>query len=473
MSFNIQEQLNRILQEVGLSSADVGGKITFKGADPIYDDVLHLGAISALPTMACAVGAATIWKMRTGESQDLSVDLRKSIHNINPNYKFSPTINGFRYPTATLMGNPFLETMYRTRDGRYVIPTAVYPALMLKWLNFLKCQPNKESVTEAILHWNAQELEDAAAAEKLSISICRTPEEWLQHPAGKYLKDKTLITIEKIGESEPQPFLPAKRPLSGIRVLAPVHAIAGPTVVRSLTEYGADALQITTPNDFEHEMIYDEANIGIRSTWLDFNQPEQNKRAHELATECDVFVENYRTSVMRHFGFTPSELAEKNPGIIYVSVKCYGYGGPWGERAGFDTQGTAASGLTVVEGTPEMPKMPCTTMINDYVTGYFGAVGALAALIKRAKEGGSYHVKVNLTSNAMWCCSLGTLNRNELDFSDTAHHLLPPDIMTRQTALGKICRLASPVELSKTPGNWENPILVPRGSNKPEWLPRT
>jgi hypothetical protein len=60
MSFNIQEQLNHILQEVGLSSADTGGKITFKGEDPIYDDVLRLGAISALPTMACAVGAATI-----------------------------------------------------------------------------------------------------------------------------------------------------------------------------------------------------------------------------------------------------------------------------------------------------------------------------------------------------------------------------------------------------------------------------
>jgi hypothetical protein len=196
-----------------------GGKITFKGDDPIYDDVLRMGAISALPTMACAVGVAAIWKMRTGESQDLSVDLRKSIHNINPIYKFSPTINGFPYSKATLMGNPFLETMYKTRDERYVIPSGVYPAQMLKWLNFLKCQPNKASVTAAILHWSAQELEDAATAEKLPISICRTPEEWLQHPAGKYLKDKPLIAIEKIGESEPQPFLPAKRPLSGIRVL--------------------------------------------------------------------------------------------------------------------------------------------------------------------------------------------------------------------------------------------------------------
>jgi hypothetical protein len=34
--------------------------------------------------MAAAVGAATIWRMRSGRGQDLRLDLRKAIHGINP-----------------------------------------------------------------------------------------------------------------------------------------------------------------------------------------------------------------------------------------------------------------------------------------------------------------------------------------------------------------------------------------------------
>ena len=44
------------------------------------------------------------------------------------------------------------------------------------------------------------------------------------------------------------------------------------------------------------------------------------------------------------------------------------------------------------EGTPAEPKLPVTALINDYITGYMGAAGAAAALLKRATEGGSWHV---------------------------------------------------------------------------------
>jgi hypothetical protein len=41
--------------------------------------------------------------------------------------------------------------------------------------------------------------------------------------------------------------------------------------------------------------------------------------------------------------------------------------------------------------------------MNDYIAGYLGAAGIQAALIRRAKEGGSYHVRVNPMGN--WCAS--------------------------------------------------------------------
>ena len=55
----------------------------------------------------------------------------------------------------------------------------------------------------------------------------------------------------------------AERPFDGIHVLSFTHAVAGPTVGRTLAEHGADVLCATRPNDFEHEFIYVEANVGI------------------------------------------------------------------------------------------------------------------------------------------------------------------------------------------------------------------
>ena len=50
-----------------------------------------------------------------------------------------------------------------------------------------------------------------------------------------------------------------------------------------------------------------------------------------------------------------------------------------------------------VEGSGAEPRLPVTALLNDYITGYMGAVGASAALVKRATEGGSWHVTVSLT----------------------------------------------------------------------------
>ena len=60
---------------------------------------------------------------------------------------------------------------------------------------------------------------------------------------------------------------------------------------------------------------------------------------------------------------------------------------------------------------------PPTKVMNDFIAGYMGAAGVTAALIRRAREGGSYHVKINLTRNAMWYPTLGLFDRNNLDMT--------------------------------------------------------
>ncbi len=97
---------------------------------------------------------------------------------------------------------------------------------------------------------------------------------------------------------------------------------------------------------------------------------------------------------MDKFGLSPSEVAEMRPGIIYLTVSCYGDGGPFSDRAGWEQIAQSATGICLDNGD-ERPKL-LPAIACDYTTGYLGTYGVLLALARRAREGGSYHVRVSL-----------------------------------------------------------------------------
>ena len=107
--------------------------------------------------------------------------------------------------------------------------------------------------------------------------------------------------------------------------------------------------------------------------------------------------------------------------------------------------------------------------MNDYIAGYLGAAGIQAALIRRAKEGGSYHVRVNLARAAMFFMSLGMFDKNAPAPTGEQHQILVPETVTAQTPYGELVRLAPPVQFSETKPYWRDLVLVVRGSGKPAW----
>jgi crotonobetainyl-CoA:carnitine CoA-transferase CaiB-like acyl-CoA transferase len=461
-------ELESLLASIGLSSADSCGSVTFAGADPIFESRLRLGAAFGIPVMAGAVAAAAIWRLRTGRSQDLHLDLRQAIHGIVAHYAWQPTLNGMPHAIASLFDNFFLLAPYKTRDGRTVMASGVYPQMAANWLRFLGSPPEWDSIVAAFARWNSAELEEAANAHGLACTIARTPQEWLSHPQGALLARTPVIEIEKVADDEPRPFGAGAQPLSGIRALSFTHAVAGPTVGRTLAEHGADVLNATFPNHFEHDFVYNEANVGSRSANLDLRIDAQRQRVEELLADADIVIDNHRPGKIARFGLSPADLALRHPGIVSVSVSCYGHDGPWKDRAGFDMNGSAASGVMALEGDADEPRLPPTGMLNDYITGYLGAAGAIAALIRRATEGGSYHVKVSLVRTAMFATSLGTVDP-ALAGSSEQHRPLEPDSVTDETCLGELVQLAPPVRFSETTPRWTEPILVPRCSSRPEW----
>ncbi len=460
--------LENLLSDVGLSRAQTGGAVAFAGQDPIVPARHRLGACIGIPMMANAVAAVALHRHRGGPVQDLELDLRQAVHGINPAAFWHPTLNGQRAPHPLVLDNPFLIIPYRTADDRWVMATGVYPHLAAAWCRFLDVPPDMDRVAAAVNRWNAFELEDAANASGLPACVVRTPAEWLAHEQGALLAGQPVIGLERIGDAPAGDFGRAMRPFDGVRVLSFTHAVAGPTVGRTLAEHGADVLCATRPNDYEHEFIYAEANVGSRSAYIDLASPTGHERLGALLDDADVVVNNHRTGSLERHGLEPRQLSKRHPGLVYVSVTCYGSTGPWAERGGFDMNGSAASGLMTIEGTEAEPRLPVTALINDYITGYMGAVGTIAALIKRATEGGSWHVTVNLTRTAMWCGSLGLVDPALAGAGDQ-HTLREPLPYDAPSPLGDVHMLAPPVRFSHTSPSWPDPILVPRGSGRAQW----
>jgi len=226
-------------------------------------------------------------------------------------------------------------------------------------------------------------------------------------------------------------------------------------------------MHVARPQSFEFEFFVTEVNVGMRSAWLDIKKEQDQASIDNLLKDTDVVVQNVRG--LENHGLDAESIAKKKPGTIYLSNNCYGYGGPWSDHGGFDMEGCSVSGITAIEGTAENPEYPPTGIINDFVLGYIGASGVIAALRRRAKEGGSYHVKVSLTRAAMWYGSLGLFENTDFDLSHADNQMITPRTIKGQTPYGEVHRLAPLAQLSRSPSRWEDPIVHVRGASLPEW----
>ena len=399
--FSIDRAFADFMQRIGGGADDAGGSVRFTGADPIVRSHFRIGSAMAIPAMAAAVGAAAIWRERTGEGQDLSVDLRESVYNVNPligmvlrkqqqagivppsdplpgNFNFlKPTVNGLLLQAPVGFGNPMTFVAFETKDGRFFNITGAYPHLNERGLRALNVPPGRDNIVRGFKRVNAFEFEEELNKLGGVGAVHRTREEWLQHPEGAYLAKTPLVEIVKIGDSEQVRWSSDRvQPLSGIKVLSNTHVIAGTCSSRTLAEYGAEVLHLARDQSFEHEAFVIDVNVGMRSTFVDLRDVEQNKRVKALVPQADVFVENFRGKSLQNLGFGPAELAHLRPGVVYLSMSAYSWDGPWADRGGFDMEGLTASGFTLEEGDGT-PRFPPTLVMNDYIAGYLGAAGVI------------------------------------------------------------------------------------------------
>jgi len=185
-----------------------------------------------------------------------------------------------------------------------------------------------------------------------------------------------------------------------------------------------------------------------------------------LVKDTDVFSQGYRPGMLQGLGFSPEDLAETRPGIVYLSISCYGADGPFSHRAGWEQVAQTMTGICH-EGSENGPAL-LPAAACDYTTGYLGAYGVLLALARRAREGGSYHVRVSLCQSGMFIYRQGQTGAVQPDMDLSADELATMHIDS-QTADGPLRHLGPVLNLSETAPHWTRPTPV-LGGDRPEWL---
>ncbi len=181
-------------------------------------------------------------------------------------------------------------------------------------------------------------------------------------------------------ETGPGPEPGLDRPLDGIRVLDLGLALAGPTCGRILSEFGADVVKVSAPNAGVGGYL----NRGKESILVDLATVAGQEVYWRLVDRADVVLENFSPGTADRLAIGHAEVRARRPGVVYASISCYGLGGPWQGRRGWERQGQAVTGIMERTG---LPSVLGPYNIVDIGTGILGAFAIALGLYHRQQTG--------------------------------------------------------------------------------------
>lgn len=205
--------------------------------------------------------------------------------------------------------------------------------------------------------------------------------------------------------------------LSDVRVIDATQMLAGPMAGMRLGDLGADVIKVESPaggefnrtHGFGGSQANDEMttflamNRNKRSLAVDLKSPEGLKVLYELATESDVFIQNFRHGTAERLGIGYKQLREVNPGLVYCSITGYGSSGPHRDRPGQDLIVQGYSGSMFSVGKVGDPPAASALWAADVMTGYQAVIGILAALHHKSISGDGQLVEIDMLSVVLDC----------------------------------------------------------------------
>ena len=196
-------------------------------------------------------------------------------------------------------------------------------------------------------------------------------------------------------------------PLSGIRVLDFSRVLAGPAASMALADLGAEIIKVEPPGIGDdtrgfppfsdgHSVYFLGINRGKKSIVIDLKSVDGITLARDLATKCDILIENYRPGVMDNLGLGYNALSTINPRLIYCAISGFGMTGPLRDDPSFDIVTQALSGAFSVNGERDRAPTRLGIPFGDLIGGVNGPIGILAALYERSVTGRGRLIDVSL-----------------------------------------------------------------------------
>ncbi len=205
----------------------------------------------------------------------------------------------------------------------------------------------------------------------------------------------------------------ADAPLAGIRVLELGHYVAAPFATRLLGDLGAEIIKVEPPGG-DPVRQWGARYKGSSPWWsvharnkrcisLDLKKPAARRIVLDLVRHCDALVENFRPGQLARMGLGEAELRAARPDLVITSISGYGQDGPGRDRAAFGVIGEAVGGLRHLTnhppGTSDLPPVRVGISIGDSIAGIYGALGVVAALLRRNRTGRGGNVDVALSES--------------------------------------------------------------------------
>ncbi|VVD62296.1 CoA-transferase [Pandoraea eparura] len=278
--------------------------------------------------------------------------------------------------------------------------------------------------------------------------------------------------------------------LTGVRVLDLSRVLAGPWASQTLADLGAEVIKIERPetgddtrgwgppylkdaqgNPTGEAAYYLAANRGKKSVTLNIAHSEGQAIIRKLASQADVFIENYKVGDMARYGLSYEDLREINPRLIYCSVTGFGQTGPLASLAGYDFIVQGIGGLMSITGeSDERPgggPQKVGVAFADIMTGMYSTVAILAAITQRATTGKGQYIDMALLD--VQVATMANMNLNYLVSGKTpqrqgnAHaNIVPYQVFDARdgqmviavgndSQFGKFCEIADCLDLAIDP----------------------
>jgi crotonobetainyl-CoA:carnitine CoA-transferase CaiB-like acyl-CoA transferase len=203
------------------------------------------------------------------------------------------------------------------------------------------------------------------------------------------------------------------RILEGVRVLDLTTFVTGGFCSAMLANQGAEVIKVERPgvgDDNRHSgppFIDGESpyfwtiNYGKKSVELDLKSEAGREALYELASESDVFIQNYRPGTAARLDVDEETIRSHRQDIIYCAISAFGQTGPWRERPGYDLLIQGMSGIMSVTGEPDGRPVKVGLPMTDLITAMWAAFGISNALYRRERTGEGEYIDLGMLDAAL------------------------------------------------------------------------